>query len=1439
MTNLRNAQNYNIGLDLGTGSVGWAVTDENGNLYRFKGKPTWGSRLFDSANPAADARVYRGQRRRYDRRRQRLNLLQMMFKDEIAKIDPDFFIRLNQSRLWKEDRAEGHSDYRWPFFDTNHPLVISGKTITEPEYYELFPTIYHLRAWLLRQEEQVDIRLIYLAFHNIVKHRGNFLYQDQGPRGLSAQNADLKGVVTAFVEAFNDWVLTLGEEHPAQKMVIDEQKLYDVLSNESLDRKEKKKKAVECFSQNSVDEKKVAVAFLDAFMGYKANLTSIFEIRTSDDQEFKINLSEEDRVGEFQAACPDEDKPLFERMLAVYSGIVLNGILHTDNAETFWRIGTCGFLTTDGYKSHGKTALAGYELQNKYGTTISASKVVEYGRYKENLAELKSLVKEYFPDTKNPGRNSAAYNEFFRGFDFLSDLESGEAVRGKGHKYVKYASETAKGYTLYDLGTSKRSYDDFIKDVQKLFSIKFSNGTTSPNGNTELAQKAAEDERIRKMMKAFDEGTFLRRLKTSDNGAIPFQLHLEEMTIIINNQSAYYPFLSECHTTTDGETRNKLESLVIFRIPYYVGPLTQKNAARNESGNRFAWSKRQPGKKHEKIYPWNWDEIIDKEASADAFMHRMVGSCTYLLGEPVLPKSSLLYEKYCVYNELNGAYYEQDGKRYRFDFKDREGIVEDLFKRKSSVSYKSIVDWLAQRNRVVAKVGGGQGERGFESKLTSYQFFCELFSTDELTPKQEEIAEDLIEWNTLFEDRAILRRKIQSVYGSILDENQIKQVCKKPFTGWGRLSKKLLTGIKAECDEGPVSIMDVLVDGYPNYGDPGRTFKMGEALVFMQILNDEIMGFQKKIDEYNASKVGDSLLSIDDLPYASPALRRSINQALRIIDEIVSIAKCPPANIYIESTRDDDDVHKKGKRTSSRIKSIKNQLKNLREQQSEELKSGILEQLSEHEKDIDNDRYMLYFLQNGKCMYSGRPLDIRKLSTYQIDHILPQSYIKDDSLENRVLVYAEENQRKTDTLLLDSRVQKKMKYFWLALKDAGLIGEKKYNNLMRKTIDDKQMKGFINRQIVETSQVVKFVKQMLAQRYPAYEDGSGTHVRTIKAGISHQIRIQWDNELDHYVWRFPKVREMNDYHHAHDAYLAAEVGRFISIRFPYIYDNPLKAAGVMKKYIEKVSKQYQETGKAPAHSFIPSSFLKSGFDKETGEIFRDSWDAEAELERMGRYFDIPDCYISRMPNIDSGAFSDETLFSPRDKKKGSNLALRLKGNLPTEKYGGYSREQFAYFFIFEKRDKKRNLVFDFAPVPVSVAASVQEGGIDALEEYSRSLLAENEEFVRIVRPILYRNQVLEIDGCRVLLRGKKEVRNAAQLFFNKADALIIAALVDGTQVDSEQYLRLFDSCSTKIAIYAKVLEDIVHLKSYRETFNQASSEAKKGNYSFNTEHSQC
>lgn len=97
---------YYLGLDMGTDSVGWAVTDEHYNLMRAKGKDLWGVREFEEAHAAAERRSFRISRRRRQREQVRIGLLKDYFKDEIDKVDPAFYQRLQNSFFQKEDKPE-------------------------------------------------------------------------------------------------------------------------------------------------------------------------------------------------------------------------------------------------------------------------------------------------------------------------------------------------------------------------------------------------------------------------------------------------------------------------------------------------------------------------------------------------------------------------------------------------------------------------------------------------------------------------------------------------------------------------------------------------------------------------------------------------------------------------------------------------------------------------------------------------------------------------------------------------------------------------------------------------------------------------------------------------------------------------------------------------------------------------------------------------------------------------------------------------------------------------------------------------------------------------------------------------------------------------------------------------------------------------------------
>ena len=136
---------YYLGLDIGTDSVGFCVTDENYNIIKkhktiidedktkYYGNHLWGARLFDEAKDAKYRRSARESRRRLQRRKQRILYLQDIFSDERKKVDPYFFDRLNNSAIHLEDRDE--------LLRQNH-LLFNDKGYTDREFYEKYPTIY-------------------------------------------------------------------------------------------------------------------------------------------------------------------------------------------------------------------------------------------------------------------------------------------------------------------------------------------------------------------------------------------------------------------------------------------------------------------------------------------------------------------------------------------------------------------------------------------------------------------------------------------------------------------------------------------------------------------------------------------------------------------------------------------------------------------------------------------------------------------------------------------------------------------------------------------------------------------------------------------------------------------------------------------------------------------------------------------------------------------------------------------------------------------------------------------------------------------------------------------------------------------------------------------------------------------------------------------------
>ena len=1215
---------YNIGLDIGTTSVGWSVVEANNQKVMRKGnKALWGVRLFDEATTAEARRMQRSTRRRYDRRRERINLLQEQFENKMNNVDKDFFQKLKESKYLECDKI-------------NKKIVLTSEEKQKVrDYQNKYKTIYHLREELVNSSEKKDIRLVYLAIHHIIKYRGNFLYQSPS---FNVDNLNVREKLNELFDVLSSNVHELGIPEDYDDLID-----FDAIEKSLL--KESKNDTKREISTNNelidLTNKNFVIEFVKLMIGNKADINKLLLIE--DDKKLEINFSGtdyDDNYDKYQESL-GENIEILDILKQIYDCIFLKKI-----------------------------------FKGNQNINISSLMIRYYNQHKEDLRFLKDL----FRNDRN------LYNKIFR---------------------------TGKDLCLYEKYiTNKIDYDEFRKDINKLCENLFGNGEISINQNLLNKYEIEIKNRI-------ENGSFLPRIATTDNGKYPYQLNKYELIKIIENQGKYYPFLLE--KLSDDKTY-KLVKLLEFRIPYYVGPLV------NETMSKNAWLERKIN--GVKITPYNFDEIVDKEKTAEKFIKRMISHCTYLLDEYALANSSILYSKFKVMNELKQI--RINDRKIELDF--QKQLLEDFFmKTTGTITEKKFKNYLISSGQYNMdngnlRITGYSADGKFANNMQSYiDFFGEngiFINTD----YDEEDAEKIIEWITIFDDKDILEKKVRDNYEK-LTENQIKKILVKKYTGWGRLSKKLLTTkyYKDKKTELYKSILDLMHETDEN---------------FMQVINNDKYCFQKMIQEFNSKKNNEKLnySTVSELT-TSPATKRGIYQALKVVEELVNYIGYEPKNIVIEMARGAEEKVRKDTRKEY-IKKLYNSCND-----SIENYKKLKHELDSHE--ITSQRLFLYFIQEGKCLYSGRPLnieDIENQSLYEIDHIIPRTLIKDDSIDNKALVLRECNQDKKASYVLPRQFRNDyQKAWWKHLKDNNLISAKKFHNLVREKYSDEDIEGFINRQLVETRQITKHVANILKGFY------KNSNIVYLKAELSHNYREKYD---------LFKFRDINDYHHAHDAYLAAVLGEY--------KENFMKKKlnfDMIRELNNKIVEMDNGKSSSLRYGFVINSLdenlndivfkISENFiDKETGEVLFDAHEFNKKVENILYRNDI---LVSRKTEIRTGQFYKETVY----KKGKGNIPIKM--NMPTDIYGGYSNTNTKKMLLIGYNDKDKKII----GLPMVICARNNYEEIDAYIKTQISLKKNStytilKECIPFESEILYNDQKIFVKGYSV---GHKncEISNAVQL----------------------------------------------------------------------------
>ncbi len=1175
------------GLDMGTNSVGWAVTNEDYELCRFKGKDMWGVRLFDEASTAAERRGHRTQRRRYDRLDQRLALLQEIFFDAITAVDPAFFQRLDAARLLPDDKPWKHT-------------LFQDENFTDRDYHKRFPTIFHLRKALMEQDDHFDVRLVYLALHHILKKRGHFLFADLGDDKMPA-----------IEDALEEIKLIFNNELEMNVFCSNIGTLTNLLTNAYISQRDKEKQLQELFDATDAQKKE----WMKALAGGKAKLSTMFDDKTFDESEIStVQFSEpgyEDKRSAIEETIGSDHFNLLECWRAIYNWGVLQRLL-------------------GGYAS------------------LSEAKVALYEQNKKDLAEMKAVIRKY--GTKELYQQVFHAPEVANNYGHLIGM-----VRVNGKKQsVKHCSHG--------------EFCDYISKTLK---------------------QLEQNDRVTAITQKAQEQRLLPKLIGGDNSVIPYQLHKMELEQILKKASVYLPFLTE--KGKDGfAPAEKVTSLLTFRIPYYVGPLNQHS--------EHAWLVR---KEEGKIYPWNFKDKVDLGASATKFIDRMTGNCTYLRGCKVLPLCSPTYERFTVLNELNPLTINGEGISIEL----KQYLYESVFEAQKKPSIYKLLGALKAKGYDVRKedLSGIDVEGGIKSSLKTTIALKNLLGT----AYTDELAEEIVAAATHFgDDSALLRKKLKDELH--VPQETLNGLLRLRCTGWGRLSWELLHE----------TMMDI------NLGDIRCSLLEG-----LWHTNETLMGLLSRpevkvqIDAHNDGQ-GEQTLDafLKDL-YASPAVKRQIHQAMAIVQELRKVTGHDPEKIFVEMTRYNGTKKQRTVDRKQQLLALYNSLKKEEPKLFQELQDADAEFLR-------RDKIFLYFLQMGKCMYSGQKIELDDLllnkEMYDIDHIYPQCRVKDDSLDNRVLVLRTLNEEKGDKYPIATNIRKDQRPMWDVLLHKKLISQTKYDRLTRKTtFEDKELAGFIARQIVETSQSAKAVTQLLKKLMPK------TEVVFVKAGAVSEFRHDRD---------MLKVRELNDLHHAQDAYLNIVVGNVYNTMFTH---DPL---GFVRKHLDK----YTVHSKSLFKLTVKRDGVLAWNPEENGSIV-------TVRKTMAKNSPL----ITMMPVVYSGE-----LFKVSPLTKG-NGQLPLKKGLPIEKYGGYNSVAGACFMLVEHTQKKKR-IRSLIHIPLHLYEQITQS-LEARVEYCEKV--QGLEEVRVLIPLVRKYTLLVLDGFRMYVTG----RTGKNLSFKHASQLLLSA----------------------------------------------------------------
>ena len=627
-------------------------------------------------------------------------------------------------------------------------------------------------------------------------------------------------------------------------------------------------------------------------------------------------------------------------------------------------------------------------------------------------------------------------------------------------------------------------------------------------------------------------------------------------------------------------------------------------------------------------------------------IQKMRGTCELESNQPRAPRASYSFELFRLAQNLSHLRIVISGATRALTPDEIMQVVEKAKNIKTlkyshirdDLGYKGDDNFCFARGMIRGKVKPGDKTNGEANKFDEMTFYHAVKSALKDSPDWDrvenspELFDTIGEILTINKDDVNLRKALSEVE---LSEASIASLLKLNFSGFGHLSLLALHKITPHLLDGKNYDEAVVAAGYQ--------------------FNQTLSGDKTKLPPLNEQQ---------SQQITNPIVKRAVSQTIKVVNAVIRKYGLP-TRIGIEAAgelgknfRERNDI-KKAQENNAEYNS--NVVAYLTGDRSEK----VLQKLST-DKDYDRlknefsvssptglqiTKFKLYQQQNGKCMYSGRQLDLNRLFADErygeIDHIIPFSRCGNDGLVNKVLVLTEENQNKGNLTPYEAWGNDETKWAeYEARVKATFLPFGKKDRLLAKSPPAEEWN---ERALNDTRYISKFLRRYFREnlKFAESEEYGAQRVITPTGPITSYLRKRWQVGS--------KNRDENNLHHATDACIVASITQGTIQKISSLNKYYELFAGTDRNEItDKLTGEILHRGDVEQH--IVDTLPWEDFGKEVRvrtALYKTPSELHNELRGLAHYSDefrekAQPIFVSRMPKRNgTGSTNQETIRSPK------------------------------------------------------------------------------------------------------------------------------------------------------------------------------------------------